>query len=439
MSKIVVKNLTKIFGSNPERGVRRLKAGATKAQVQKELGLVVGVHDVSFAVEEGETFVVMGLSGSGKSTLLRCLNRLHEPTAGSIEVDGVDITKLGRRELLQVRRRKFGMVFQNFALLPHRTVLGNTEYGLEVQGVPASERRQKALDAIELVGLKGWEDRYPSELSGGMQQRVGLARALAIDPDVLLMDEAFSALDPLIRREMQDEMLELQARMNKTIVFITHDLDEALKLGDRIAVMRDGEIIQLGTPEEIVSSPADDYVAAFTEGVDRSKVLTAASIMQRPKEVATLRDGPQIVLRKLRQNGLSSIFLVDRERRIVGLLEADAVAKLVREGGTDLKEALSPTFPAIGKETPLREVMEFSAGVSGPIAVVDEAARLVGVIVKGAILAALVQHGENGGITDGIHDAVDTNGAAAGSDDRGERDGDAAVSLGDAGKGGTTL
>lgn len=394
MSKIVVKNLTKIFGSNPERGLRRLKDGATKEQVQKELGLVVGVHDASFSIEPGETFVVMGLSGSGKSTLLRCLNRLHEPTAGTIELDGVDITKLDRRELLQVRRRKFGMVFQNFALLPHRTVLGNTEYGLEVQGIPVNERRARALEAIELVGLKGWEDSYPQQLSGGMQQRVGLARALAVDPDILLMDEAFSALDPLIRREMQDEMLDLQARMNKTIVFITHDLDEALKLGDRIAVMRDGVIIQIGTPEEIVSTPADDYVSAFTEGIDRSKVLTAASIMQRVKEVATLRDGPQSVLRKLRQNGLSSIFLVDRERRLLGVLEADAVARLAREDRSDIKEALSPTFPEIQRETPLREVMALGAGISGPIAVVDENRRLVGVIVKGAILAALVQRGE---------------------------------------------
>lgn len=286
------------------------------------------------------------------------------------------------------------MVFQNFALLPHRTVLGNAEYGLEIRGLGADERRRLAREAIELVGLKGWEHAYPHELSGGMQQRVGLARALAVDPDVLLMDEAFSALDPLIRREMQDELLDLQARMNKTIVFITHDLDEALKLGDRIAVMRDGIIIQIGTPEDIVSNPADDYVSAFTEGVDRSKVLTAASIMQRPKEVATLRDGPQSVLRKLRQNGLSSIFVVDRERRLIGLLEASAVARLVRDERSDLMEALSPTFPQIQRETPLREVMALGAGISGPIAVVDDERRLVGVIVKGAILAALVQQGE---------------------------------------------
>lgn len=397
-----------------------MKQGADKTALQEQLGLVVGVHDASFTIEPGEIFVVMGLSGSGKSTLLRCLNRLHEPTAGSIEIDGQDITKLDRRALMQLRRKKFGMVFQSFALLPHRTVLGNVEYGLEVRGMTPEKRRFIAREMLETVGLQGWESQYPHELSGGMQQRVGLARALAVDPDVLLMDEAFSALDPLIRREMQDELLDLQARLNKTIVFITHDLDEALKVGDRIAVMRDGEVIQIGTPEEIVSRPTDEYVTSFIEGVDRSKVLTAESIMQRPKEVATLRDGPRVVLRKLQQSGLSSIFLVDRERRLLGLLEARAVARLVRENGgeqsggaaagqadgqadasagasadrIDLSKALSDTFPLVNVDTPLREVIALGAGISGPIAVVDDRERLAGVIVKGAILAALVRRGE---------------------------------------------
>lgn len=397
MSQIVVKNVTKIFGPNPERGLRRLKEGAGKAEVQEQLGLVVGVHDATFTIEDGEIFVIMGLSGSGKSTLLRCLNRLHEPTAGTVEIDGQDITKLDRRGLMELRRKKFGMVFQSFALLPHRTVMGNVEYGLEVRGMSVDERRRICQEAIENVGLKGWEDHYPHELSGGMQQRVGLARALAVDPDILLMDEAFSALDPLIRREMQDELLDLQARLNKTIVFITHDLDEALKVGDRIAVMRDGEVIQVGTPEEIVSQPADDYVTAFIEGVDRSKVLTAESIMQRPKEVATVRDGPRSILRKMQQSGLSSIFLVDRQRRLLGLLEARGVAQAVRDaqgGEVDLSGALIHTFPQVPYDKPLREVIALGAGISGPIAVLDDKERLAGVIVKGAILAALVQRGE---------------------------------------------
>lgn len=397
MSRIALRNVTKIFGPNPERGLRRLQKGADKRTVQEQLGLVVGVHDATFTIEDGEIFVVMGLSGSGKSTLLRCLNRLHEPTAGTIEIDGQDITALDRRSLMELRRNKFGMVFQSFALLPHRTVLGNVEYGLEIQGVAPGERRNIAMEAIDNVGLQGWDSHYPHELSGGMQQRVGLARALAVDPDILLMDEAFSALDPLIRREMQDELLDLQARLNKTIVFITHDLDEALKVGDRIAVMRDGEIIQIGTPEEIVSAPADDYVSAFTEGVDRAKVLTAESIMQRPKEVATLRDGPRSILRKLQQSGLSSIFLVDRERRLLGLLEAKAVARAIRDadgGEVDLGSALVDTFPQVRYDKPLREIIALGAGISGPIAVVDDKDRLAGVIVKGAILAALVRRGE---------------------------------------------
>lgn len=397
MSQIAVKNVTKIFGPNPERGLRRLQKGEGKEVIQQKLGLVVGVYDATFSIEQGEIFVIMGLSGSGKSTLLRCLNRLHEPTSGTIEIDGTDITKLDRRQLMQLRREKFGMVFQSFALLPHRTVMGNVEYGLEVRGTATEERHRIAQEAIENVGLKGWEDHYPHELSGGMQQRVGLARALAVDPDILLMDEAFSALDPLIRREMQEELLDLQARLNKTIVFITHDLDEALKVGDRIAVMRDGQIIQIGTPEEIVSKPADDYVTAFIEGVDRSKVLTAGAIMQRPKEVATVRDGPATILRKLRKKGLSSIFLVDRERRLLGLLDAKAVARAVRDaagGEVDLSGALSETFPVVHYDKPLREVIALGAGISGPIAVVDDKERLAGVIVKGAILAALVQRGE---------------------------------------------
>lgn len=397
MSQIAIHNVTKIFGPNPERGLRRLRDGADKDAIQQQLGLVVGVNNATFTIEAGEIFVVMGLSGSGKSTLLRCLNRLHEPTAGTIEIGGQDITKLDRRSLMELRRNKFGMVFQSFALLPHRTVIGNVEYGLEVRGMDVAKRRGIAQETIESVGLKGWEEHFPHELSGGMQQRVGLARALAVDPDILLMDEAFSALDPLIRREMQDELLDLQARLNKTIVFITHDLDEALKVGDRIAVMRDGEIIQIGTPEEIVSAPAGDYVTAFIEGVDRSKVLTAGAIMQRPKEVATLRDGPRSILRKLQQSGLSSIFLVDRERRLLGLLEAKAVARAVRDadgGEVDLSGALTDTFPQVAHDRPLREVIALGAGISGPIAVVDDNERLAGVIVKGAILAALVQRGE---------------------------------------------
>ena len=279
--KIIVKDLIKIFDHHPQKALSLLAEGKSKSEILKETGQTIGVNNVSFVVNEGEIFVVMGLSGSGKSTILRCLNRLIEPSAGTILIDGIDITKLNDKELRKIRQEKTAMVFQQFALLPHRTVLQNTVYGLEVQGLNKKEREAKALKMLDLVGLNGWESKYPSQLSGGMKQRVGLARALTNDADILLMDEAFSALDPLIREEMQDELLGLQQKMNKTIVFITHDLNEALKLGDRIAFLRDGALVQVGTPEEITTNPADDYVAKFVRGVDRSMILTTGDVMKK--------------------------------------------------------------------------------------------------------------------------------------------------------------
>ncbi len=399
--KIAVRGLYKVFGPDPARAIAALEKGATKGEVQSRLGNAVGVADVNLDIGEGETFVLMGLSGSGKSTLLRLLNRLHEPTRGSVVVDGTDITRLSKRELLEVRREKFsGMVFQQFAILPHRTVLDNVAYGLEVQGVPVAQRHERAQQAIELVGLAGWERSYPHQLSGGMQQRVGLARALAVDADVLLMDEAFSALDPLIRREMQDELIDLQARMRKTIVFVTHDLDEALRLGDRIAIMKDARVVQVGTPEEVITEPADDYVAAFVEGVDRSGVLTAGSIMQPVREVARLRDGPQTALSKMRRSGLSGILVVDRERRVLGYLTSERIVEALREGGVTQERIhgdLMEPATTVDADTPLSDVITIASGGSQPIAVVDGTGRLRGVVVKGAILAALARPHRNGG------------------------------------------
>lgn len=279
--KIEVKNTTKIFGKNTKRASQLLNEGKTKNEILKATGATVGVKNASFDVYEGEIFVIMGLSGSGKSTLVRLLNRLIDPTMGNILLDGEDIVKMNKEQLRNVRRKKIGMVFQNFALFPHKTILENAEYGLEIQGVAKVERQAKAKESLGLVGLAGYEDQYPSQLSGGMQQRVGLARALANGPDVLLMDEAFSALDPLIRKDMQDELLQLHNDMGKTIIFITHDLDEALRIGDRIALMKDGEIVQVGTPEEILMSPSNEYVERFVEDVDLSKVLTAGHIMKK--------------------------------------------------------------------------------------------------------------------------------------------------------------
>jgi glycine betaine/proline transport system ATP-binding protein len=407
MSTIEVKNVSKIFGQRPERALKLLEKGVPKEEVQTQLGLVVGLYNISFEIKSGEVFVIMGLSGSGKSTLERLLNRLHEPTSGTILIDGKDITKMDHNELIAFRRKAFsGMVFQNFALLPHRTVIGNVEFGLELHGVDKETRQKRAREVIGIVGLKGYEDSYPNELSGGMQQRVGLARGLAVDADILLMDEAFSALDPLIRREMQDELLELQSKMKKTIIFVTHDLDEAFKLGDRIAILKDGLLVQLGTAEEIITNPKDDYVKAFVEGLDRTGVFNAGTIMQPVKATVHANDGPRTMLHKIRRAGLSSIFVVDSERTLKGYVKADAIADLVKKHGDTDKGKLDPSLyetpVTVDPETPLTEVINLASEVNGPIAVVDTKGKLLGVIVRGAIIAALSQNykPENNGYTE---------------------------------------
>lgn len=387
--KIVVKNLVKIFSSNPNKALNLLNQGKSKDEILKETGHTVGINNVSFTVNRGEVFVVMGLSGSGKSTILRCLNRLIDPTSGAILIDGVDITKLNDVELRKTRQKKTAMVFQQFALLPHRTVLQNAVYGLEVQGVSKIEREQQALAALDLVGLKGWENKYPSQLSGGMKQRVGLARALANDADILLMDEAFSALDPLIREEMQDELLALQQKMNKTIVFITHDLNEALKLGDHIAFLRDGALVQIGTPEEIVKNPADDYVAKFVRGVDRSKILTAGDVMKKPHPVITLRDGPSVALRTMKEFGISSVFVVDKEKRHRGIITVDQAIEARDAQVTSLNDMELLLGPVVGENTPIMDMMGLIAESKLPLAVINTENKLRGIIVRGAVLAAL--------------------------------------------------
>ena len=312
MPKIEVKNLYKIFGPYPRQALIKLQSGWSKEKLLRQTGHTVGIHNVSFSVEQGEIFVVMGLSGSGKSTLIRCINRLIEPTDGEIYIDGENITALSLDKLRLVRQKKLAMVFQRFALFPHRTILQNVAYGLEIQGVNKSAREEKAYAVLETVGLKEWSAVYPEQLSGGMQQRVGLARALAVDPDILLMDEPFSALDPLIRKEMQEELMELQGKVQKTIIFITHDLDEALKLGDSIAIMKDGVIDQIGAPEEILTNPATEYVANFVNDVDRSRILKAENIMVRPTAHVSSNDGPRVALRKMKEEALSSIFVIEK-------------------------------------------------------------------------------------------------------------------------------
>lgn len=395
MNKIEVKNLVKVFGNNPNRALERLKKGEGKEQILKETGLTVGVNNASFEVKQGEFFVIMGLSGSGKSTLIRLVNRLIEPTAGEINIDGENITKMSSDQLINVRRKKLGMVFQNFALFPHRTIIDNVEFGLEIQGVLKAEREEKARIAVEDVGLKGYEDQYPNQLSGGMQQRVGLARALANDTDILLMDEAFSALDPLIRKEMQDELINLQGKLKKTILFITHDLDEALKLGDRIAIMKNGNIVQIGTPEEILENPANKYVSNFVEDVDRSKVLVASNVMKKPDIITTWKDGPRVAIRKMEETGLSSIFVVDKEKKIKGILTIDDAIKAVNENKW-IEDVLQYDFHKTSPDTPLNELLGVAAETQYPIAVVEED-KLLGIIVRVSILSGLVLGKDQGG------------------------------------------
>ncbi|QTM98619.1 betaine/proline/choline family ABC transporter ATP-binding protein [Sediminibacillus dalangtanensis] len=388
MPVIEVQGLSKVFGKNNKQALKLLDQGKPKDEILKETGNTVGVNRASFEVEEGEIFVIMGLSGSGKSTLVRLINRLIEPTEGSVFIDGEDLAKMDKKNLRRVRREKLSMVFQKFALFPHRTILENAEYGLEIQGVEKEERSKKAKESLEMVGLGGYMHQYPAQLSGGMQQRVGLARALANDPEVLLMDEAFSALDPLIRKEMQDELLDLQETMKKTILFITHDLDEALRIGDRIALMKDGSIVQIGTPEEILVHPANDYVEKFVEDVDRSKVLTAQHIMKRPETINIEKHGPRVALERMREEGLSSIYVTDRKRNIKGYVTADDASDARKREITDLTEILRTDVPQVGMETSMNDIFEIIHDSPVPVAVVEDG-KLMGIIVRGAVISAL--------------------------------------------------
>lgn len=398
MSKVEVKKLTKIFGSNPQEALKRLKKGENKDEIFKKTGMTVGVNQASFSVEEGEIFVIMGLSGSGKSTLIRLVNRLIEPTSGDVFIDGDNIVRMSKEELMHTRRKKLGMVFQNFALFPHRNIINNVGYGLEVQGIAKEEREERAKKALLQVGLEGYEESMPNQLSGGMQQRVGLARALANGSDILLMDEAFSALDPLIRKEMQDELLQLQESLHKTILFITHDLDEALKLGDRIAIMKDGNIVQIGTPEDILNNPANQYVSNFVQDVDRSRVLTAGNVMKKPDVLITWKDGARVAIRKMEEAGISSIFVVDKERNLKGLLTIDAALEAVKKNKW-VEDMLTQDYDTTTETTPLSELIGVAAETKYPIAVVQDN-KLRGIIVRVSILSGLVLGKEDEEVTE---------------------------------------
>lgn len=384
---VTVRNVSKIFGKSPKVAIDLLEKGKSKKEILKETGQTVGINKVNFEIYPGEIFVIMGLSGSGKSTLIRMFNRLISPTKGEILIENEDIVKMNAARLREVRRKKISMVFQNFALFPHKTILENTEFGLEIQKVPLEEREKKAMQSLEIVGLKGYENQLPSQLSGGMQQRVGLARALASNTDIILMDEAFSALDPLIRKDMQDELLEIQDQFKKTIIFITHDLDEALRIGDKIALMKDGSVIQLGTPEQIMMNPANEYVEKFVEDVDLSKVLTASHVMKRAEKISLDR-GPRVALEIMRKQGYSSIFVVDRRQRLMGAITAEQARKAI-DNNQSISEVMTIDIPLAKEDQLLIEILDVMSTSVIPISVVDEEKRLKGIIIRGAVIGAL--------------------------------------------------
>lgn len=395
-NKLIIENLTKIFGGNEKEALALTHQGKLKKEILEETGATVGVYDASFEVKEGEIFVIMGLSGSGKSTLVRMLNRLIEPTEGTVKIDGENIMAMNDKELREVRRKKISMVFQNFGLFPHKTILENTEYGLEVQNINKKERRAKAEEALDNAGLLPYKDQYPHQLSGGMQQRVGLARALANDPEIILMDEAFSALDPLIRRDMQDELIELQKNQKRTIIFITHDLNESLRLGDRIAIMKDGEVVQVDTGEEILMNPADDYVKRFVEDIDRSKVFTAENIMSTTPEYVILGEANLAdTLAHIHRKEISNIIVLDENEYIYGYVEEKEVAKAIKDGKSDLEPLIKKDIPTVKPQTLVGKLYDVIHDTETPVAVVDNNKKLLGIIVRGSIISVLSEEGRD--------------------------------------------
>ncbi|ELV8626401.1 glycine betaine/L-proline ABC transporter ATP-binding protein ProV [Vibrio cidicii] len=385
------RGLFKVFGEQPEQAFTLLEKGVDKDGILQKTGLTIGVNDVSLSIQAGEIFVIMGLSGSGKSTLVRLLNRLIEPTKGSVLLKGKDIAHISEQELREVRRKHISMVFQNFALMPHMTVLENAAFGLELAGIAVEERESTALAALNRVGLDAYAEAFPDELSGGMKQRVGLARALACDPDILLMDEAFSALDPLIRAEMQDELLRLQNDDKRTIVFISHDLDEAMRIGDRIAIMQHGDVVQVGTPDEILNHPANDYVAAFFRGVNVASVLTAKDIA-RKKPVAVFKksehDGPRSAMQILLDQDRDYGIVIDKSNRFSGVVSLDSL-RLAHKEQRSLSSAQLPDAITLTPEQSVNDILGLVAGVPYAVPVVDEQGQYFGVVTKSRLLQTL--------------------------------------------------
>ncbi|WP_072619815.1 quaternary amine ABC transporter ATP-binding protein [Spirulina major] len=400
--KIRIENLIKIYGEKPQQALKLFRDGRGREDILSATGHVLGIADVSMTIQKGELFVVMGLSGSGKSTLVRCINRLIEPTSGQIYIDDEDVAHVDQNRIREVRRTKVAMVFQRFGLFPHQTVAQNVAYGLKVRGLSDTEQRKKALEVLDVVGLTQWADYLPSSLSGGMQQRVGLARALATDAEILLMDEAFSALDPLIRREMQDELLRLQAELHKTIVFISHDIQEALKIGDRVAVMKDGYIVQTGTPEDLLTHPADDYIRAFTQDVNRAQVLKTGSIARQTVPVILGQDSVKAAWQQMQDHDLRQMYVVNRNARPVGMVRQSVIQQAMRDGCEDIGTVMERDFPQVQATTSLEEIFHLCQH-NRPIAVTNQDGKFKGVVEQSDVLASigrLTEETDNDSVTD---------------------------------------
>lgn len=392
MEKPIIRaeNISKLFGRNHKEAISMLHEGASKAEVLQETGVTVALWDVNLDVYPGEVFVIIGLSGSGKSTLVRCFNRLNKPTSGSIFFKDQAIEKLSHKELISYRRDNIAMVFQNFGLMSHRNVISNVEYGLEVKNVGKDLRRQKALEMIQLVGLAGVENAPISSLSGGMKQRVGLARALANEPEVLLMDEPFSALDPLVKKDMQFELLSIQRKLNKTIIFITHDINEAFKLGDRVAIMRDGKVIQVDTPENMITNPADDYVREFIEGADKSKVMSVRQVMITPSCIVKTTDGANRAIVEMRSNNVSSAYIVNEKMEFKGMLTLEGAIK-ARDTKGKISDYFSDDCMTIQADATIGDAMPMAANAKYPIAVLHNG-QLKGIITKASLISTLADN-----------------------------------------------
>ncbi|NMA04497.1 MAG: glycine betaine/L-proline ABC transporter ATP-binding protein [Clostridiales bacterium] len=383
-----VKNLYKLYGMEKSAATRLKKSGTDKDEIFKKTGVTIAVWDVSMDIAKGEVFVIIGLSGSGKSTLVRCFNMLNKPTSGQILFEGRDISKFSKKELANYRKNKVSMVFQNFGLMSHRDVMGNVEYGLEIKGMPKSERRMKTKEMISMVGLEGLEHEPITSLSGGMKQRVGLARALANDPEILLMDEPFSALDPLVRKDMQFELLSIQRKLEKTVIFITHDINEAFKLGDRVAIMRDGELIQTATPEEMSENPADDYVKQFIDGADKTQVISVKNVMITPNSIVRMKDNINYAINMMKYNSVSSAYVVAEKMRLQGVITIDDAIRAGREKLT-IPDILIRDIATTSPDALLSDIISMAAETKYPIAVITEDRNLKGIVSKAQVLSSM--------------------------------------------------